>query len=232
MYSLALLIKEANLKVSKLRCAISNAEPLLQHQIDIITEIFGCTVVNTYGMSELVAAACSFNDVNEMLIWPEVGLIETLQLESDLPVLEGESGRLICTSLLNKDMPLIRYEVGDTGIITDSSAGIKFQKITELTGRIDDLVITDSGKRIGRLDPVFKNNFNIKEAQIIQETLSSFTLKVVPDSDYNDKNGEAMVNSLKERVGEIRVNIELCESIERTNTGKFKAVISKVKHEQ
>ncbi|MBP9185874.1 MAG: phenylacetate--CoA ligase family protein [Bacteroidia bacterium] len=229
MYSLALLVKQFNKKLPKLKCAISNAEPLLDHQRELIEEVFNCKMVNTYGMSELVAGASTYDDINEYVIWPEVGKVEILDFESDRVLKDGEVGRIVCTSLLNKDMPLIRYETGDSGSILKSTTGINHYKINELTGRIDDLVITKDGRRIGRLDPVFKKDFNIREAQIIQNTLDKFTIKVVPTENYNKQNELELAESLMERVGKCDITFEQVDSIPRTNTGKFKAVISHVK---
>ncbi len=227
MYSLALLAETQHIKLPQIKCAISNAEPLLDHQKQLIEKVFTTKMVNTYGMSELVAGACS-NEHDELVLWPEVGYTEVLHPDQDTAVEEGTTGRFIFTSLLNKDMPLIRYEVGDSGSIERCQTGINFYKIKELTGRTDDLIITKDGTRIGRLDPVFKNNFNIKEAQIVQHTFDHFTLNIVPDKLYNDQNGAAMIESLKERIGQCTVNIQLLEHIPRTSSGKFKAVISHV----
>ena len=229
MYSLALLIKQHKLTISPLSCAISNAEPLLDHQKELIEEVFKCKMVNTYGMSELVTGACTFDNINEYVIWPEVGKVEILDFESNQRIEEGKVGRIVCTSLLNKDMPLIRYETGDSGSITKSTTGINHYKINELTGRIDDLVITKDGRRIGRLDPVFKKDFNIKEAQIIQNTLDDFSIKIVPTPNYTKQNEIELMESLIERVGKCEITIEQVDFIPRTNTGKFKAVISHVK---
>jgi phenylacetate-CoA ligase len=47
-------------------------------------------------------------------------------------------------------------------------------------GRSDDIVWTRDGRPVGRLDPVFKSNIGIREAQIIQETLEQVRVKVMP----------------------------------------------------
>lgn len=228
MYSLALLIKQKNISPPALICAISNAEPLLQYQKELIEEVFSCKMVNTYGMSELVTGACTFDNITEYVIWPEVGKVEIMEFESNKPVQNGLLGRIVCTSLLNKDMPLIRYDTGDIGSIEKSSTGIKHYKFNDLTGRIDDMVITKDGRRIGRLDPVFKKDFNIKEAQIIQHTFDNFIIKVVPSANFSERNKSELKQSLTERVGDCNVQIEVVDSIPRTNSGKFKAVISKL----
>jgi phenylacetate-CoA ligase len=228
MYSLALLAEQQQLKVPTLACAVSNAEPLLQHQRECIERVFNTHMVNTYGMSELVAAACSFGN-EDLVLWPEVGYVEVLADDNDKPLPDGETGRLICTNLLNKDMPLIRYEIGDRGCLAYCNNGIHFKKITELSGRMDDMVITKDGRRIGRLDPVFKSDFNIVEAQIIQKTIEDIEVHIVPADGFSNRDAMLITDSLRSRVGDCNIKIVTVESIPRTNSGKFKAVISHVK---
>lgn len=228
MYSLALLLKKNKVKVMPVKCAVSNAEPLLLHQKALIEEVFSCITVNTYGMSELVAGGSTYAS-DDIILWPEVGMMDTYRFGEDTLCTEGESGRFVCTSLLNEDMPLIKYEVGDSGIVSNTDEQVHYKCIKEIMGRIDDLVITADGRRIGRLDTVFKSNLNITEAQIIQESLEDFTILLVPSAQYTDEDGQSIIRSLKSRIGEANVRIERTQQIERTNTGKFKAVVSKVK---
>ena len=97
-----------------LKVVISNAEPLFSYQRKLISQVFGCPVRETYGMSEMVAAAgeCEHGRLH---LWPEAGIVEVLADDRDEPLPNGEVGRLICTGLINEDMPLIRYELGDRG---------------------------------------------------------------------------------------------------------------------
>lgn len=227
MYSLAYFIKQTGIKIQPLTAAISNAEPLLNYQKELIEEVFNCTMVNTYGMSELVAAGCTYK-TDEMVLFPEVGIINTYDFNED-KIVADQAGRFICTGIINKDMPLIKYELGDSGTLGRSTIDkLDYISITSIEGRTDDMVITKNGRRIGRLDPVFKKDLNIVEAQIIQETLDDFTLKIVPDKNYTDADGINIINSLKQRIGETNITINLVNHIERTNTGKFKAVVSKI----
>jgi phenylacetate-CoA ligase len=112
LFGFASVALESDVKLPKLQAAISNAEPLYKHQRELIQQAFGCPVHDTYGMSEMVCAA-SECDHGTMHLWPEVGIYEVLKDDSDEPVQPGHTGRLVCTGLLNTDMPLIRYEVGD-----------------------------------------------------------------------------------------------------------------------
>jgi phenylacetate-CoA ligase len=101
MYSLALLAKQQNLELPHLTCAISNAEPILAHQKILIEYVFNTKLVNTYGMSEMVASASSYQQ-EDLVLWPEIGLMEVLNFENDTP--EG----VLRESIIIKSM---RYRV-------------------------------------------------------------------------------------------------------------------------
>src|SRR6185436_3308207 len=90
----------------QLAVVVANAEPLLSHQRELIADAFRCPVRESYGMAEAVAAA-SECEHGRMHLWPEVGLVEVH--ETGQAARAGATGELICTGLLNADMPLIRY---------------------------------------------------------------------------------------------------------------------------
>lgn len=101
--------------------------------------------------------------------------------------------------------------------------------IENILGRTDDMVVTRDGRRVGRLDPVFKGLQSIKEAQIIQEDYDEIVVKIVPGKDYKEKDGDVVVNELKKRLGsQANVSIHIVDEIPRSSAGKFRAVISKV----
>ena len=231
LYALALACREMGVRPRRLRVVIGNAEPVLEHQREVIGEVFGCPVRETYGMAEFVAAA-SECDAGRLHLWPEVGVLEVLDHTRLATVGAGSPGRLVCTSLLNATMPLIRYVVGDTGALapTDTTCGCgrTLPMLASLEGRSDDLVTTADGRFIGRLDPVFKGTLPIAGAQIIQEDLGRFRVLVVPAPGYGEDAAASITRRLKERVGEARVEIELIDRLPTGANGKFKAVISRV----
>ena len=77
-------------------------------------------------MAEIVAAAgeCEHGALH---LWPEVGWLEFLNGETRAA--PGEPGDLVGTGLLNQDMPLIRYQVGDRAVlaplVTPAHAGAR-----------------------------------------------------------------------------------------------------------
>lgn len=98
----------------------------------------------------------------------------------------------------------------------------------QVEGRIDDVVVTADGRHIGRLDPVFKADLPVREAQIIQEDLGRIRVKFIPTADYTNQDGEMLAQRIRDRVGPMEVLLEPVSDIPRTANGKFRAVISKI----
>lgn len=233
LYALAREIHRKGCPKIPMKVVITNAEPLYLHQKSAIEEAFACPVRETYGMTEAVAAAGECPSGN-LHFWPEVGLVEVLH--NDQPVPEGEFGELICTGLLNPDMPLIRYRVGDRGAFcpSDSSCpcGRRLPLMQGIEGRQDDVLYTPDGRRIGRLDPVFKTQLPVEEAQIVQETLNRIRIRYVPAPDFNESAKRSLIDRLQERMGNTEVVLEPVASIERGSNGKFRAVICQIPPEE
>ncbi len=96
-------------------------------------------------------------------------------------------------------------------------------------GRIDDCILTKDGRRIGRLDHIFKGVENIAEAQIVQNTLEEIWIRIVPFGTLTDKQRQKVLRNLEERLGkEMKVVIDVVAEIPRTKSGKFRAVICNV----
>ena len=229
--SLAILAAEEGLPPLPLQVAINNAEPLSLRQRARISRLFACPVRDTYGMAEIVTAASECS-AGAMHLWPEVGWVEILGDEDE--VLEpAAAGRVVATGLLNTDMPLIRYDTGDRAALDACwdrcPCGRGLPRLSGIEGRSDDVVLAPDGTRIGRLDPVFKADFPVREAQIVQERLDMLRVRVVPLPAFHDGHVEELRAALIERVGSgVTVIVESVAHIERTAAGKFRAVVSHV----
>jgi phenylacetate-coenzyme A ligase PaaK-like adenylate-forming protein len=224
----ALAQEVIRLKRTDLRLAvvITNAEPVFEYQRAVISEAFQCPVRETYGMAEIVFAASECAS-GRLHIWPETGVGKVTQ--ENEAVENGKAGDLICTGLMNTDMPLIRYRVGDRAALpsvqSDCKCGRSLPQMSFVEGRADDVLYTADGRRIGRLDPVFKGQLPIREAQIVQESLNSLRLRFVPGPEYTDEDGQTMVRNIKQRMGSVEVILEAVATIPRSANGKFRSVI-------
>lgn len=226
LYSLALFAHELNFDGLTFKVAISNAEPLYNHQRKMIEKVFKCRTVDTYGCTEWCFQASECSE-GKMHISPDVGLFETVDSEG-VSVPYGEIGEVVCTGFLNFAQPLIRYRTGDSARLSleQCSCGSSFLVLESVEGRNDDLITLGDGRRIGRLDPVFKGELPLKEAQIIQNSASGFTIKVVPMDVWNEHFQKMLIDSFTAYVGNVDVMIDVVDSIDRTPSGKFKAVIN------
>ena len=230
LYTLARVALERGLAAPRLRVVIGNAEPLLAHQREAITAAFGCPARETYGMAEYAAAGSDCQH-GRLHLWPEAGHVELLADDDDTPLPAGAAGRLIATSLLNADMPLIRYETGDraTAATGGCACGRGLPLLATIEGRVDDVIVTPDGRHIGRLDPVFKADLPIREAQIIQKTPDTLHVLYVPTGAYTAADGEALIGRIHDRVGRgMGVTLQAVAEIPRSAGGKFRAVISEV----
>ncbi|MEM9553857.1 MAG: AMP-binding protein [Acidobacteriota bacterium] len=204
-----------------LEVIVTNAEPLYAHQRRDIESVFGCPVRETYGMAELVAAAseCAHGRLH---LWPEVGLVE-----------QRDDGELVGTGLLNTDQPLIRYRVGDRGRLappgTACPCGRSLPILEQVEGRVDDVVVTPDGRRVGRLDPALKGDLPVRAVQIVQEALDRLVVRVVPASGWDAAAERALVDSLRRRLGaEMVIEVEEHAALERGPAGKLRAVVSRL----
>jgi len=225
VYAIAKYMVDNKLEPVSLKACFTTSETLYNYHRDVIKRAFECRTYDQYGSAELVvfAAECS---AGSMHLSPEIGIVEVVD-DNNQPVAPGQMGQLICTSLINYVQPLIRYRIGDTGTLdTDlCSCGSPLPVLASLEGRTDDILITHDGLKIGRLDPMFKGVKGIIEAQIVQDDYDKFRVRLVPGNQYTKKDEDMIINNLIHRVGKVEIKIERVESIDRTSSGKFRAVI-------
>lgn len=233
LYALAQTTLDSGRKDLHMAVALTSAEPVYEYQRAAIAEAFHCPVRETYGMAEIVAMASECN-AGRLHRWPEAGWIEVSQ--NGQPVPYGNPGEFVCTGLLNADMPLIRYRLGDRGILAENTevclCGRTLPLMRSVEGRISDVLYTKDGRRVSRFGAVFNGNLAIREAQIVQETLDCVKVKLVPTSAFTPHCERVIVERLKERMGDVEVVIESVAEIPRGANGKFRAVVCSLSEEQ
>ena len=234
MYWLASLARDEGLPAPQLQVVVAEAEPLLPHQRAVIGEVFSCPVRETYGMSEIVAAAgeCEHGGLHA---WPDAGVIEVLRDDDDRPQTPGEVGQLVCTGLLNADMPLIRYRIGDRGALMRPEAapcgcGRPLPRLAGIEGRVNDNLVTPDGRRVFWVNSQFYG-IPLREGQIVQEEIGVIHVNVVPDAGFDAASEEFITERVRQRMGDVRVVVHRFERIPRDARGKFRAVINRLSGE-
>lgn len=229
--AIANYILENSLKVNlHLKAIITSSETLSHEQRTRIEQAFNVRVFDQYGNAEMAvfAGQCEHGQYH---INPEYGIAELLD-ESGNAVGPGETGELVVTGFLNKAMPLIRYQIGDSAILSAEpcACGRHFPVLQEIVGRRDDLIKTRSGRIVGRLDPIYKGLTGIRESQIMQPDIDNIVVYIVTAPGYEAWMEDSLLTELKKRVGlDINIRVSYVQEIPRTSSGKMRAVISHVK---
>lgn len=224
--SLAELILSQNLELKrKPKVIFTGAERMQSTQLEVIKKVFGCVVTDQYGFSEGAANAsrCECGNYHEDF---EYGILEVEPIERDSGI-----GMVLGTGFSSKVLPLIRYKVGDYCELGEEvcPCGRHSRVFKAFEGRLEDKVVTPEGTKISRFDYIFKNTPGVREAQIVQEKLGEITIRVIPRSERWDEDKQRLLENVRVYISPtIAVNFEQVEELERTSTGKFKAVVSRL----
>nr|WP_299386089.1 phenylacetate--CoA ligase family protein [Allomuricauda sp.] len=229
IYSLALLIEQSGKKlVNTPKYVFTGAEALLQNQREKIQEVFNCIVTDQYGFSECVANAsrCKEDVFHEDFEFGHMEFENRVQLSEDIFM-----GDIISTGFANYGMPFIRYKVGDSAVVSTSkcSCGRSSMSILSIEGRSEDFVITPEGTKIMRFDYLFKSHTEIKECQVMQIKKDTIVFRIVRRKGYTERNEEQLKKDVKKWISPtLKIQFEYLNEIERTQTGKFRAVVSNI----
>jgi phenylacetate-CoA ligase len=211
----------------KLRAVFTSSESLLAYQRNAIKEAFGAPVWDRYGTAEFAVSMTECPERN-LHVDMEYCIVEVeVREETD----EFVRGPLLVTGLANNVTPFLRYRIGDSGTKLKSPCpcGRSGDVFLDVDGRSDDYVVTPDGRRIGRLDHIFKDQRGVIEAQIRQDETDAIDVLYVPAADFNEKSEEALRREIRSRVGdEIKIRLAPVDAIPREANGKFRAVKSRV----
>lgn len=228
VYQIAQYINRNGLEPLKPKVVITTAESLLPYQRTAIESAFNAPLVNQYGCTEMsfFASQCEHGSMH---FHPEHGIIEVID-ELGNSVVESP-GNVVATGLINKVMPLIRYEIGDRITLAKPECtcvcGRSFPIIRRVEGRIDDILYRRDGTPVGRLDPVFKGGSNIIAAKILQKKAGDIEVSLQPSDSFCTKNLSWLEYELRKRMGDgIGIMINLVSEIPKDKNGKFRAVES------
>lgn len=230
IFALARYLVEKDITDIRPRVIFTTAETLLAYQREAIERAFGAPVVDQYGCTEMAfyVSQCEHGSYH---VHPEHGIVEVVGPDG-APVPPGTVGEAVCTGLVNRAMPLIRYRLGDRIALKNGgcSCGRSFPLLAEIAGRMDDVLMTPSGRPLGRLDPVFKPLKGIRATQIIQSSLDRLLVRIVVDNTFSNRDLESLRYELAKRAGdEMTIEFDFVSEIPKDPNGKLRAVVSKVR---
>ncbi|HTU50716.1 MAG TPA: hypothetical protein VMF56_08985 [Acidobacteriaceae bacterium] len=205
---------------------IVSAEMLLPGKRQILEETFRGKVFDRYGCREVsvIASECEYHSglhVNADALIVEV--------EPD-PNLPAGMGRVLVTDLLNRSMPLIRYEIGDLASLDSEMrcpCGRSLPLIGNIQGRTSDFLRLPSGRMIAgpSLALLAADMNDVRQVQFIQADPSHVTLKVVAGNGYCQRTEEELRRRMQPYLEqESCLTIVIADSIPSEPSGKYRFV--------
>lgn len=152
------LLKSKKLELNNVKLAITTSEQLIDDWRYNIQTFFNCEIRSYYGCGEILSLGYQISGGNQNYRVPK----EHVFIEND-PV----TNELYITQLHNKAQPLIRYAVGDLGVISKNDPW----SIETLLGRTSDLFTRKDGVQISPnfgAHAILKSGIPVKQYQYIQ----------------------------------------------------------------
>ncbi len=214
-----------------LKNVLFSSEPMHAHQELVIREVFQSGIRGLYGSGERVvsAAQCDFGNYHLSLV---DGFVE-----GQFGIMDSVKPAAV-TTLTNKLMPLIRYQIGDETELQPSLAcacGRTLPVVSPVITKHEDYIITPSGRRIAPSAVVWafihQEIKDINKSQVVQE--DERTVRVYLDTDeesflkYRDVLKHSMVDVF---FGEMGVDVVRADHIDVQQSGKSRFIVNKLRH--
>ena len=97
-----------------------------------------------------------------------------------------------------------------------------------VSGRVEDVLVGPDGRELVRFHGVFVGLPGVIEAQVVQEAIDRFRVVVVPDRAFTSVQERDVVDRMRQRLGDVVVQVERVDQIPRGPSGKFRAVVSEL----
>ncbi len=144
----------------------------------------------------------------------------------------GERGEIVVTNLLNYAMPLIRYRVGDIGVLDDKycSCGRGLPLLKSIEGRMSDCFALPGGRLVTprTIMTAVQGSPGVSRYQAVQETMGQFRIQLMKRKGEPDVAKEELVARCRRVLGE-DAEIEVSDSGRTDFRAKFRPVISKAR---
>jgi phenylacetate-CoA ligase len=202
-----------------------------------IEEVFRTTVFDRYGSREVGDIACNCEKSRGLHLVPDIHYIEILDGQ-DKEVKPGEAGDVIVTLLTNYTMPLVRYKIGDRGILSykNCKCGRGLPLLKKVEGRIRSVFRNKQGNLIdgGFFIQLFYFRDYIKQFQIIQEAIDYISINLVVINKTKLKDLEGDFKEIDQIIwklmgNETKIKYNIVDEIKPSPSGKYMYAFSRVK---
>ena len=232
LYEFARFLKQEGLTPAKPKSIVVGAEKLHAFQRELIEEVFGAPIFETYGSREFMLIGAECDRHTGLHLSMENLLVEILN-DDGSPTPHGQEGNVVITDLFNYGMPFVRYVNGDRAVagfeLCPCGRGLPLLK--KVVGRQLDTLDTPDGRKIpGEFFPHLIKEFPaVRRFQVVQEKLELITVKLVVDGGLTLTEREHMLTEMRKCTGtQVDIRLQMVDDIPLTNAGKLKVVVHAV----
>ncbi len=220
------LEKQRSGKVTSLRSAIAISESLNAYTKQAMTTYFDVDVVSRYSNIENgILAQQPIGNHDYFVINEASYVIEILDIDKDIPVDHGVTGRIVVTDLFNYCMPFIRYDTGDVGSM-EIRDGKKV--LTHISGRKRDLITDTKGNIITvNLGSIFTKYLELKQCQLIQKAPKTYVFKLNTSTKFLRE--DVLVKDFKGYLGDdANITVIYVDEIPLLASGKRRVMVNEM----
>lgn len=221
-------IQRESILLPSLRLMIAGSESLEDITREIVENIGGgkINIISQYANEENgILAQELINEPKEVFFLNEASyFFEILKLDCNEPALENEVGRIVLTDLFNYAFPLLRYDTGDVGAISERNGR---KVLTKLYGRKMDLVYDSQGDTVSpmTLARIFKHFDWIEQWQFVQTNKNNYEVRLKVK--IHEANNSELLVSLKEVFGQAaNIVFKFVDDIPLLDSRKRKPVVN------
>ena len=227
-YELSSYINQRSISMAGLTGVMTSAGTLFPFMRAEIEKAFRCKVFNRYGSREMGAMACEKESGKGLYVSTYTHFIEVVNEKGD-HCEPGEEGEIIVTCLTNHVFPLIRYRIGDRGIVrvvfndqVDSCFVLE-----NVSGRVTDSFVRRDGTVISSaffihfLGVVFNSGW-LEKVQIIQRDYELVEVKMVVSLQPAPSDLSDLRTTIQKVMGKnCEVVFDLVDEIPKLSSGKY-----------
>ncbi|KCZ71731.1 coenzyme F390 synthetase [Candidatus Methanoperedens nitroreducens] len=225
IYEFSKFIDRNNFNIWSPRSIIVTSGTLHKDVRGFVEDVFKTKVINQYGSREVGDIAVECINQEGLHIFEYSQYLEVLNNDLE-PVNIEEAGKIYVTNLDNYSMPLIRYDIGDMGIVSTKicSCGRGFSMLSEITGRVSDHFKRKDGTLVhgGYFRGLFYFKNWVNKFQIIQVDYNFIRIYIVLYGEKDENDLKDIENKIKAVMGEsCKVEFNFVNEIKPSDSGKF-----------
>lgn len=233
LYIVACMLQRMGIRDIRPRGIVSTSMILLAPERERIESVFGCRVTDRYGCEETGLIACECEAHAGLHLNVDHLFVEFLR-DDGSDAAPGEEGQIVVTDLVNRGMPLIRYQVGDLGVPSDRRCpcGRGLPLMERVIGRRADFLKRLDGSLVAGVSLVERTLTaipGIEQMQIVQDEPGRVCARVVEDGLFDASAAQRLHDELRLALGEgVAIEIHRVAALGQTEAGKFRFAICNV----